>query len=171
MFDIFENSVNAKATEVKIIISYENNIFFCSISDNGFGISGPEVLDPFYTTRKTRKVGLGLPLLKKTTEDTGGYLKVNRINENGGTYLEFKINMSHIDAKPFGDLSNAFLDIIFAWPDINLKIYFEKYHQKKIIFNTEKIKKQMEKDKTAFFEIRNRISCILKDEFNKIGIL
>ena len=76
LFDIIENSVNAGAKEVIAKIAYNESYFFCSISDNGKGISGQEVLDPFVTSRTTRRVGLGLPLLKRTAEDTGGYLKI-----------------------------------------------------------------------------------------------
>jgi len=65
-------------------------------------------VDPFVTTRKTRRVGLGLPLLKKAAEDTRGYLKINRLNKKGGTKLEFLINMFHIDAKPFWRFSQGF---------------------------------------------------------------
>jgi len=59
LFDIIENSINASATEVKIILGIKEKLFFCKIEDNGSGIKDEDVTDPFVTSRKTRKVGWG----------------------------------------------------------------------------------------------------------------
>jgi K+-sensing histidine kinase KdpD len=110
LFDILENSVKAGATEVKITLGIQDSFFFCKIEDNGMGIKEINVTDPFVTSRKTRKVGLGLPLLKRAAETTGGFLKIYN-SEKEGVILEFKIDISHIDAKPFGDIARTFVAI------------------------------------------------------------
>lgn len=167
LFDIIENSVNANAKQVSIEIGYKQNWLFCSIRDDGSGISGPEVVDPFVTSRKTRRVGLGLPLLKKAVEDTGGYLKIKRLNDEGGTYLEFKMNMSHIDAKPPGDIANAFIDMLFAWPEVRVIVYILENDSKRIIFDSWKYSNVQEVEN--FLEIRNKVYISLMDELEMIS--
>ncbi|MCK9316668.1 MAG: ATP-binding protein [Candidatus Caldatribacteriota bacterium] len=170
LFDIFENSVNAAADEVIIRIAFSDNIFYCSISDNGIGIAGDEVLDPFVTSRTTRKVGLGLPLLKKAAEDTGGYLRIKRINQDGGTNLEFEMNMSHIDAKPFGDLPQTFTDIYFAWPEIDLKIYIINDCKKDKVLDFYEIREDERKGLSNSIKNRRKILSIMQEEMKKLNI-
>ena len=170
LFDIFENSVNANADEVIIKIGFSENLFYCSISDNGIGIMGKEVLDPFVTSRKTRRVGLGLPLLKKAAEDTGGYLKIKRANQDGGTILEFKINMSHIDAKPFGNLPQTFADIYFAWPDIDLRVYMIKNNEEELVLDFKKMRNEEKKGLSDSIKTKRKILSIMQVEMINLNI-
>ena len=75
ILDIVENSVKAKATLVEVIIEAKNNLLTVTIRDNGKGMDKEflaRVTDPFTTTRTTRKVGMGIPLLKQAAETAGG---------------------------------------------------------------------------------------------------
>jgi hypothetical protein len=170
LFDIFENSVNANADMVMIKISFLEGVFYCSITDNGVGITGEEVLDPFVTSRKTRRVGLGLPLLKKAAEDTGGYLKIRRVNRSGGTNLEFEMNMSHIDAKPFGNLPQTFADIYSAWPDIDLKLYVIKKNKQKKVLDFHEMRGEETLGLSDFIASRRRILNIMQKEVEALNI-
>lgn len=171
LFDILENSANAEATKVILKIAYDKNLFFCSISDNGKGISGPEVLDPFVTSRTTRRVGLGLPLLKRAAEDTGGYLKIRRRDERGGTDLEFEIDTSHIDAKPFGDLAMTFSDIFMSWPYIGLRIFILKEERADLILDFSRLQKEIDEGLKDYLEIRKHIYDTLKKELKNINVV
>ena len=164
LFDIIENSVNARANEVIIRMENTDDYFICSIIDNGTGIPGQEVLDPFVTSRKTRRVGLGLPLLKKAVEDTGGYLKIWRVDGDGGTGLEFKINLRHIDAKPIGDLARTFSDIFLAWPEIILKLFVIKEGSEKLVFDFQKLRDEIEQGLKDYTGIRKHLIEISKRE-------
>lgn len=98
ILDIAENSVKAGASLTEIFIDELGDKLTLTIRDNGCGMSEEirrTVTDPFYTTRTTRKVGMGLPLLKMEAEMTrrqhGGCFKVgarisrrSRNNGNGG---------------------------------------------------------------------------------------
>ena len=170
LFDIFENSVNANANSVTMNLAFSEGLFYCCISDNGIGITGEEVLDPFVTSRKTRKVGLGLPLLKKAVEDTGGYLKIKRANQKGGTSLEFEINMSHIDAKPFGDLPLTFADIYFAWPDIDLKLYITKNSKREKVLDFHRMREKENRGFADSIETRRKILTIMQKEMRNLNI-
>ncbi len=157
LFDIIENSVNAGADEVIVKIAHTKSYFFCSISDNGKGISGQEVLDPFFTSRTTRRVGLGLPLLKRTVEDTGGYLKIKRIEDSGGTALQFKMYLTHIDAKPLGDLARTFSDIFFAWPEINLRLFIIKDGTEELVLDFQELRVEINEGLKNYTSIRKHI--------------
>ena len=125
LFDILENSVTAGATEIKVILGLRNKRFFLKIKDNGSGIKSGDVTDPFVTSRKERKVGLGLSLLKKTAENTNGFLEISRL-EGNGTFLKFETDISHIDARPFGDLSKVFVDAMRSWPGVDFEVSIER---------------------------------------------
>ena len=79
--DITQNSISAGATEIGISV-YENeavNELTITITDNGKGMTEEQVrsvTDPFYTTRTTRPVGLGVPLFKMEAEMTGGDFEI-----------------------------------------------------------------------------------------------
>jgi len=134
------------------------------------GIKEKNVTDPFVTSRKTRRVGLGLPLLKKAAEGTGGSLRIFNL-EKKGACLEFKIDISHIDAKPFGDIARTFIDAIYGWPKINFEIFVQnKIGKKTSIFCSKEIKEILSYTEMQQKEVRNFIYNSINQELNKIGI-
>ena len=118
VYDLMENSTAANAKDVKLTIvdSLKNNDFHFTIEDNGKGMS-PEFLakvtDPYTTSRTTRKVGLGLPLIKMNTEKCGGGMKLT--SEVGvGTRLEFWFEHNNWDRPPMGDLPGTLVMLLSA---------------------------------------------------------
>ncbi|MGC8866515.1 MAG: ATP-binding protein [Bacteroidales bacterium] len=111
ILDIVQNATRAGADEVYISIteSRQNNLYAIEIADNGPGMSEDmqqKVLDPFFTTRTTRKVGLGLPLLQQNARLAGGDLKIE--SELGkGTRVRAWFQHDHIDRLPAGDLAGT----------------------------------------------------------------
>ncbi len=123
ILDIAENSVAAGATiiEIEIIEDTAKDSLSIKIKDNGKGI--PEelvekVLDPFYTTRKTRHVGFGLSLLAQSAKETGGDISI-KSEENVGTVITASFKHSHIDRRPMGNIADTFLVLIAGNPDID----------------------------------------------------
>jgi len=170
LFDILENSVKAGATEVKIILGIKDKKFFCKIEDNGSGIKDEDVTDPFVTSRKTRKVGLGLPLLKGAAESTGGFLKIYN-SEKGGVILEFEIDIAHIDAKPFGDIARTLVDAIYSWQKVSFVIFVQQKNNKRFsIFDSKKIRRIVDYSEMQQKEVRDFIYSSIDDELKKIGI-
>lgn len=149
-------------------IAYNKSYFFCAITDNGKGISGQEVLDPFVTSRTTRRVGLGLPLLKKAVEDTGGYLNIRRIDEKGGTELKFKMFMSHIDAKPTGDLPRFFSDLFYAWPEISFQLFILKEEEDNGVLSLDYqvLRDEIDNGTMDYIGIRKYIYSVIQEELN-----
>ena len=111
ILDIVRNSVEANAKDIFVSMNIDaKDVLTIRFEDNGRGMS-PEmvknVTDPFVTTRTTRKVGMGLSLIKMNAELTGGTLSIE--SEQGkGTIVSVCFNMSHIDCLPFGDLGSVF---------------------------------------------------------------
>lgn len=125
ILDITENSVKAGADLTSIIIEEKGNILTLTIEDDGRGMS-EEILrgvtDPFYTTRTTRKVGLGLPLLKLAAEQTGGCMTIESVSiednpEEHGTKVRAVFYKDSIDFTPLGDVVTTILTLIQGHPD------------------------------------------------------
>ena len=121
ILDIAKNSVTAGATLVEIAVTEAPDRLTISISDNGCGMT-PEfvarVTDPFTTTRTTRKVGLGIPLLKMEAQMAGGDLSIE--SEVGkGTTTSAWFDPGNIDMPPLGDLNSSILTLIQGSPDID----------------------------------------------------
>lgn len=128
VYDLMENSTAAGAKDVTLTIvdSLKNNDFHFTIEDNGKGMS-PEFLarvtDPYTTSRTTRKVGLGLPLIKMNTEKCGGGMKLT--SELGkGTRLEFWFEHNNWDRPPMGDLPGTLVMLLSAHEDIHFVITY-----------------------------------------------
>jgi hypothetical protein len=129
ILDIAENCVTAKADLVRISI-HENthtDKFSFSVSDNGKGMDEDmlqKVTDPFVTTRTTRKVGLGIPLLKAAAESCNGGLSINSM-VNKGTKISCWFQRSHIDRMPLGDIVNTVTMLIIGYPDVHWIFRYE----------------------------------------------
>jgi len=129
ILDITQNSVRAKATfiEINIFESPVTDILKITISDNGCGMSKDvlkNVTDPFYTTRTTRHVGLGLPLFKMNAIQSGGSLDIT--SEPGrGTTVEASFSYSNIDRPPMGDIGGTIALIISGNPEIGFRFSYQ----------------------------------------------
>lgn len=106
-----ENSITAQATliEIRIDENAADNVLDITIQDNGKGMDAEKVkkvLDPFFTTRTTRKVGLGIPLYREAALSTGGDFSI--VSEVGvGTTVFARFGYSHIDRQPLGDIAGV----------------------------------------------------------------
>ncbi|MEW5847101.1 MAG: ATP-binding protein [Bacteroidota bacterium] len=126
ILDIVQNSVvaNAKVIQVTLDINTTNDYIELAVSDNGKGMDKEflqRVIDPFTTTRTTRKVGLGIPLLKQNAELTGGAFSIAS-TQGKGTVLKARFVRSHIDCLPLGDIGGTMALLMCSYPDIEFKI-------------------------------------------------
>lgn len=127
--DVLQNSTRAGADTVWLEISTisDPGYIVIVIKDNGSGIPAELIADitsPFTTTRKTRRFGFGLPLLKQHAEMTGGTLQI--FSENGkGTVLRVSFGIDSIDRQPAGDIGEAVAQFITGNSGINMIFSFE----------------------------------------------
>ena len=126
LLDLAQNSITAGASLVTIRIAVDDaGILTMELIDDGKGMS-PELLErvtsPFATTRTTRKVGMGIPLLKLACEQAGGELRIESATaeekpEGHGTHVTATFRTDHIDFTPLGDVSSSILTLIQGHPD------------------------------------------------------
>lgn len=143
--DIVANSIRANASliTVSILINKENVITLC-IEDNGCGMDKETVsriTNPFYTTRTTRRVGLGLPFLIQNAEQTGGDVKINSA-PGKGTTVTARFIAGHIDCPPWGDLAGTLAMTITGNPEVNIHLRYET-DQSTFTISTEEIKEAL----------------------------
>jgi hypothetical protein len=128
ILDIVQNSISAGASNIwiEVLVSIARDLLSISVKDDGKGMT-PEmvakVTDPYCTTRTTRKVGLGLPLLRQGAEQAGGSLSIDS-TVGVGTTVKAEYGLSHIDRPPMGDLANAYVLLLGANPDINIVLHY-----------------------------------------------
>ena len=123
VLDIAENSVAAGASLIEIILDIDSvkKKLCLTVSDNGKGMPLEmleTVTDPFTTSRSTRKVGLGIPLLKMAAEQTGGKLSISSV-QCKGTTVKAHFTLGHIDLMPIGDIASTMTTLIQCNPAID----------------------------------------------------
>lgn len=120
--DIAQNSITAQAKHLGVELVEEEGNITLTITDDGKGMS-PELLarvsDPFTTTRTTRKMGLGLPLLRMAAEQTGGKLSIES-TLGVGTTVKAVFRADHIDCPPVGDMPGSITLLLQGAPEVEL---------------------------------------------------
>jgi anti-sigma regulatory factor (Ser/Thr protein kinase) len=157
ILDIAQNSIRAQATQINIELSesVQNNNYKLVITDNGLGMDAEtckKVSDPFYTSRTTRKVGLGIPLLKQNAEQSGGVFRLK--SEPGkGTDISATFLFNHIDRLPVGDLVGTYLLLFAANPAIEF-IVTHKTDSGNLTFDTRDVKQMLGDISLSTSEVR-----------------
>lgn len=123
ILDILQNSVRAGATLIEIIVCEDktSDIYAVEIKDNGRGMTSEKAekaLQPFFTTRTTRKIGLGLPLFKQNAEMAGGSLSIKSV-PGEGCQVKAEFRLSHIDKPPMGDIAGVFVLSAIGHPGVD----------------------------------------------------
>lgn len=129
ILDIANNSIRAGADLViiEVRICGEKDILTIKITDNGCGMTQEQiskVKDPFFTTRSTRDVGLGIPFLEQATEITGGSMLIESIPDKS-TIIDASFGLSHIDRMPLGDICSSIYTLILANQNIDFLYIYE----------------------------------------------
>ncbi len=144
ILDIIENSVAAGATHIRIIIDEDivGNVLTIKIEDDGSGMDKDalaKALDPFYTTKKTRKVGLGLSMLAQATQESGGSFDI-KSKPGKGTKVIAKFVYDHIDRKPLGNMAETITTCIAGSGSQSDIIYRHSRGEQEFVFDTKEIK-------------------------------
>ena len=143
ILDIAQNSIAAGAslTEIVVAENTREKTLLIGIYDNGKGMTEEQVRnvqDPFFTTRTTRKVGMGIPLFKMAAEQTGGSFTI--ASEVGvGTRVEARFKTDSIDFTPLGDMSSTITTIVCMNEDKDF-IYIRSVDDEKFEFSSAEIK-------------------------------
>ena len=146
ILDIVQNSVSAMADTVSLSVTedHQNDRLIIAVDDNGRGMdqeTARKVLDPFYTTRTTRKVGLGLPLLSAVAEACDGFLAIDS-QPGKGARVEAQFSLGHIDRPPLGNITDTMITLIVCNPDVDF-IYEHMTPSGKFVFDTRQIRDEI----------------------------
>lgn len=147
VLDIVQNSITANANliEIELIEEINNDILKINIFDNGKGMTDEQiksVTDPFYTTRTTRKIGLGIPLFKMAAEMSGGSFKIES-TVGSGTKIYTSYIYSSIDRMPVGNINETVSMLIRMNPDIDF-VYTHTFNEKSYSLDTRELREQLE---------------------------
>ena len=147
ILDIAENSIEAQSTRVEIRVEENRaqDLLVLEIIDNGRGMDEKMVkqaTDPFVTTKKTRPVGLGLPLLAEAAKQANGGLNIQS-TPGKGTKLRATFQLSHIDLKPLGDIAQTLLTLIIGHPEVEF-FYAHRVDNSEFSLDTAEIKAQLD---------------------------
>ncbi|MGI6129340.1 MAG: ATP-binding protein [bacterium] len=146
ILDLAQNSLAAGASELEIVVNEDiaSNLLTMSIKDNGRGMDKEfvnRVLDPFTTTRTTRRVGLGLPLLYMTARQCGGDLTIlSTVGQ--GTCVTATFELNHWDLPPLGSMAATVVSLLVGRPDVDL-VYRHTVGEQEFELDTKQIKAEI----------------------------
>lgn len=171
ILDLVQNSVHAKADTIAISIyeSSDSDKYEISISDNGCGMNAEtltNILDPFFTT-KSKKTGLGIPLLKQHAELTGGDINI-KSEINTGTKVTAHFIRSSIDRQPLGDITSTLTGLIRSYPNIDFE-YQHKVDNESFTFSTKEMKAELDGIPLQSAEIIGFIAELIEGNLKEIN--
>ena len=175
ILDIAENSVRANATLTKIELNETDSELLLKISDDGSGMEREVlegVINPFYTTRTTRKVGLGIPLIKLAAEQTGGSFEIrskhiNEHPENHGTVVEVKFIKNHIDYTPLGDTVSTVTTLIQGHPETDF-VFCHEFFDKSVLLDTRELRRELGDIPLNTYEVIKWVEEYLVEQYSTL---
>jgi len=174
ILDIAENSTRAGAKTVSIDITEDEakDRLIIEIKDDGEGMD-PETLkkalDPFFTSKKVRRVGLGLPMLAEAAERTGGRFEIESA-VSAGTRVRVEFRHSHIDRQPLGDIPGTFMTLIAGNPDVNFEYRYQKGSETFVV-DTAEIRKELDGVPINHTEVLNFLRDRIREGLEEIGAM
>ena len=172
ILDITKNSTAAGASEILIsLVTDEKGILTVTISDDGCGMDEEtlkRVLDPFYTTRTTRKVGMGIPLLRLAAEQTGGEVRIESSKDEiaHGTKVTATFDTTHIDFCPVGDIISSICVLISGNPDTDF-VFLDETPERRVTLDTKELRAVLGEVSLAEYEVIMWIKEYLKGQYNQ----
>ena len=175
ILDITENSTKAGATLVKIELSESDEQLIIAITDNGTGMKEETLLsvsNPFYTTRTTRKVGMGIPLFRFAAEQTGGNLTITSKHfeeypDTHGTTVVAVFNKKHIDFTPLGDVISTITTLIQGHPTVDF-LFTHSKGDASVSLDTREIRAVLEGVPLDTFEVLIWIKDNLEEQYTEL---
>lgn len=172
ILDIAENAARADARNVIIGVTedWAGDCLRLEIRDDGSGMTAEELkraIDPFYTTQKVRRVGLGLPMLAKAADKAGGSFRIES-QPGRGTTVVVSFQLSHLDRQPLGDLAGTLLTLITGNPEIHF-VYKHQCNDRTYMLDTDEIRKELEDVPIHHIEVLKWIRLDVVDGLQRIG--
>lgn len=176
ILDVAENSVKAGASLTQILLTERGHVLTLEIVDDGCGMDEDavrSVTDPFFTTRTTRKVGMGIPLLKLACEQTGGGLTIESVTEEAdperhGTHVTATFHTDHIDFTPLGDVGATILTLIQGHPDTDF-LYRHDMDGNVVALDTRELREVLEDVPLNSYDVMVWIGEYLREQYEAVS--
>jgi K+-sensing histidine kinase KdpD len=172
ILDIAENAVSAGARNLSIGVTEDlaRDLLSIVIADDGRGMSADAVRqadDPFFTTRTTRRVGLGLALLREAATAANGSLEI-RSTPGAGTTVRATFQLSHIDRKPLGSMAETITALMATAAEIDIE-YTRTRNGRSLVLDTKEIRRQLDGMLLNSVGALSLIRDYLRKEENSLG--
>ncbi|SMO74983.1 Histidine kinase-, DNA gyrase B-, and HSP90-like ATPase [Saccharicrinis carchari] len=173
LLDIVGNSVRAGAAlvEVSVIENTNEDTMVLIVKDNGCGMDKETIakaMDPFFTSRTTRKVGMGIPLLQQNAQLTGGNVLIESQPGNG-TLLTATFIRSHIDRPPMGDLPGTLSLMVAGNPNVDFCFTY-RINEQEYIFNSRSVKSVLDGVEISQAPVIKFIKEMINENLTEIGV-
>lgn len=173
ILDIVENAISAKAKRIDILVIEEpkEDQFVIEIKDDGIGMDeevSQKAIDPFFTTRTSRKVGLGLSLMAQAAQEAGGMLRIE--SELGkGTKVIATFQYHHIDRKPLGSMIETMTTLFLGNSELDIS-YTHQKEGKSYVLKSQGLKKRFKDRPLTDPEVIQWLRKYLKEGLAQIGV-
>jgi signal transduction histidine kinase len=172
VLDIAENSTRACAKVIRItVIENEGpDRLIIEIEDDGNGMDQETLrraLDPFFTSKKVRRVGLGLPMLAEAARRTGGRFEIES-KPGKGTRVVAEFGYSHVDRQPLGDITGTLINLIVGHPGVDF-VYTHSKNGLDFVLDTRDIKKELDNVPINHIEVLKYIREHVKGGLKEIS--
>lgn len=175
ILDIAENSVKAGATLTEIQIKETDEQLELKFIDDGCGMDEEtvkSVINPFYTTRTTRSVGLGVPLLKLSAEQTEGSFSIESRHidsypDSHGTVVKAIYNKKHLDFTPLGDVTQSIITLIQGHPEKEFR-FVHTFNNREVLLDTRELRQQLEGVPLNTYEVIKWVEEYLYEQYQDL---
>ena len=176
ILDVAENSVKAGASLTQILLTEHQSVLTLQIVDDGCGMSEEairSVTDPFYTTRQTRKVGMGIPLLKLACEQAGGEFAIESVSEDvdpvgHGTHVRATFCTDNIDFTPLGDVRGTMLTLIQGHPDTDF-LFLHETDEGVVKLDTRELREVLEDVPLNSYDVMEWVGEYLREQYEAMS--
>jgi len=173
ILDVVENGIAAEADFITLLVdeAVNRNVLSITISDNGTGLSMEQqekVADPFFTSRTTRRVGMGLSLLKAASERCDGRFSFSS-EEGKGSHVVCSFRYNHIDRAPLGDMAMTMEVLMAGYPEVDF-LYCHLYNDHEFQFDTRDIRRELEGIPLNEPAVLRHLKAGIEEELRKIRI-
>lgn len=171
ILDLLENSLEAGASRVRLEIVEDTaqDRLTIVVADDGRGMDAQtvsRVVDPFYTTRTTRDVGLGIPLLRAAAQRCEGDLTIS--SEPGvGTTVIAEFVKSHIDRAPLGDMESTLMSVLLSRHDCDL-VFEHRVNDRSFGLDTAEIKEILGDLPFTHPDIRRWLQAYIREGYQEL---
>jgi anti-sigma regulatory factor (Ser/Thr protein kinase) len=173
ILDIVENAIAAKAKKIDISIIEEpkRDQLVIEIKDDGIGMDeevSQKAIDPFFTTRTSRRVGLGLSLMAQSAQEAGGMLRIESALGKG-TNVTATFQYHHIDRKPLGSMVETMATLLLGNPELDIS-YTHQKEGKSYVFNSRELRGRLKNRSLTHPEVIRWLKIHLKEGLAQIGV-